>query len=251
MSSAATPTPDTNAPPLSQVSRITNVFFSPTTTFNDIKRDPSWWVAWLLISVISLILVVAIQQKVGFAQAMQNEIASNPVAAERMEKLPPDRRALQMDMIVASTKYVSYASPVMVLILNMVFAGVLMGTFNFGLGTEIGFSTSMAVVMYAFIPSSLKSLLAAISLYAGADPEGFNLRNPVATNLAFFLNRGDHPVLYSLASWVDVFGIWTVILLGIGYSCVSKAKRSTAISVVAGWYVLFALLGAGWVALMG
>jgi hypothetical protein len=96
----------------------------------------------------------------------------------------------------------------------------------------------------------LKSVLGAIALFARADPEGFNPRNPVATNLGFFLGRAEHPVLYSLASSIDLFAIWTVILLAIGYSCVSKVKRSTALSIVAGWYVLITLLGTLWVAVM-
>jgi hypothetical protein len=44
---------------------------------------------------------------------------------------------------------------------------------------------------------------------------------------------------------VDVFNIWTVILLGIGFSCVSKVKRSTAILTVAGWLVIVKLIQAG------
>jgi hypothetical protein len=93
-------------------------------------------------------------------------------------------------------------------------------------------------------------LLAAISLFAGADPEGFNVRNPVATNLGFFVNRIDHPVLHSMLSWVDIFAIWYVVLMGIGFACVSKVPRQKSIWVVAGWYILVALIGSGFVAIM-
>ncbi len=250
MSTAAT-TPSPEAVGLSTVSRIFNVFFSPASTFNDLKRDSSWWVAWLLISVVSILFVVAMQQKVGFGQMMQNEISSNPKAAERVEKLTPEQRQQQMEVGTAFTKYISYSSPIMFLIFAVIVAAVLMGTFNFGTGTEIKFGLSLAVVMYGFLPGILKTLLAVISLYAGADPEAFNPRNPVATNLGFFLSRVDHPVLNSLASSVDIFAIWTIILLGIGYACVSKVKRSTSIGIVAGWYVVITLIGAGWTAIMG
>jgi len=250
MSTPATTVPE-SAAPLSTVARIGNIFFSPSTTFTDLKRDPSWWAAWLLISVFSLIFVFAMGQKVGFERVVQNEINASPKAAERMEKLTPEQRAQQMQISGAFTKYVSYASPVIVLIMACIAAGLLIASFNFGLGAEIPFGVALAVVFYAFVPGILKSLLGAIALYAGADPEAFNPRNPVATNLGFFLSRTDHPVLYSLASSVDIFAIWTVILLGIGFACVSKVKRSTAISVVAGWYILIAMLGAGWVAVMG
>lgn len=237
---ATTPTPEP-APGLSTVARITNVFFSPSTTFTDLKRKPSWWVAWLLISVFSMVFVFAMQQKVGFDQVFENQMKSNPKSAEQLDKMTPDQKAFAEKI----TAGVSYATPVIVLIISMIFAGIYLGTFNFGLGTEVSFGLALAIVFYAGIPQILQSLLGAISLYAGADPEAFNPNNPVATNLGYFISQADHPALFVFGSFIDIFRIWTVILTGIGFSCVSKVKRSTAISVVAGWYVLMALVFSG------
>jgi hypothetical protein len=46
-----------------------------------------------------------------------------------------------------------------------------------------------------------------------------------------------------MASALDVIALWTIVLLGIGFSSNSKVKRSTAIILVAAWY-LFWKLGA-------
>jgi hypothetical protein len=35
--------------------------------------------------------------------------------------------------------------------------------------------------------------------------------------------------------------IWTIVLMGIGFSCNGKVKRSTAITIVAVWYLLWKL----------
>lgn len=237
---ASTPTPEP-APGLSTVSRITNVFFEPSATFTDLKRKPSWWVAWLLISVFSMLFVFAIQQKVGFGQLLENQMRSNPKSAEQFDKMTPEQKAIAEKF----TMGVSYATPVTILILSLIFAGIYVGTFNFGLGTEIPFGLALAIVFYAAIPQILQSLLGAISLYAGADPEGFNPSAPVATSVGYFISQANHPVLFTLGSFIDIFRIWTVILTGIGFACVSKVKRSTAISVTAGWYVLIALVFSG------
>lgn len=244
---AITPSPTPGEPEqgLSEISRITNVFFAPSATFTDLKRKPSWWVAWLLISALSFPLVFAIQQKVGFAQIVRNEISASTYAREAIDKLPADQREQQIEARARIGQYISYAVPITILIIYCLIAGVMMGTFNFGLGTEIPFSLSLAIVMYAYLPNVLKSLLATISLYAGADPESFDSYNPAATNLGFFISRTDHPVLHALGSWVDIFGVWIVVLLGIGFASVSKVKRSTAIYVVAGWYVFIALAFTG------
>jgi hypothetical protein len=248
---ATTPVPAPAAgEKLSTVQRLTNVFFSPSKTFNDLKRDTSWWAAWLLISVFALIFVFAMQKQVGFEQMTRNEIAASPKATERMDKLAPEARDNAIRMQSKISQYFTYGIPVILLIYAVVVSAVLMGTFNFGLGTEVKFGAALAIVLYAWVPGILKSLLAAISLFAGADPEAFNVRNPVATNLGFFINRVDHSVLHNLLSWVDIFAIWYVILIGIGFSCVSKVPRQKAISVVAACYIVAALLLTGLGAIM-
>jgi hypothetical protein len=47
-----------------------------------------------------------------------------------------------------------------------------------------------------------------------------------------------------MASGLDVLVIWSIVLMGIGFACNSKVKRSTAIGVVAGWYVFWKLVTA-------
>ena len=234
------------------MARIVDTFIAPSATFTDLKRNPSWWMAWLLISVVSLAFVFTVGQKVGFGQMWENQMKSNPSSAAQYEKMTPDQRAFGETI----TKVVSYGTPVIVLIIAVIVAAVLMGTFNFGMGTEVPFSLSLAIVFYSMLPGILRTILAIVSLLAGADPSSFDINNPVATNLGYLLNgsvlnRAEHPALYTIASWVDVFGIWNVILLGIGFSCVSKVKRSTAIWVVAAWYLLMGLIFTGLAALRG
>jgi hypothetical protein len=249
MGASAVPAP-VETEKLSAVQRIINVFFSASKTFTDLNRNNGWWQAWLLISAFSLVFIFAMQQKVGFEQITRNEIAASPKTVAQMDKLTPEAREQRIQMSVGITKGFTYAFPLTILLTAAVIAAVLLGTFNFGLGAEMKFGTVLAVLFYAWVPGILKSLLAAISLFAGADPEGFNVRNPAATNIGFFIARADHPVLHSMFSWFDIFNIWYIILLGIGISCVSKVKRGTATTVVAGWYVLIAVIGTCWVALM-
>jgi hypothetical protein len=48
-----------------------------------------------------------------------------------------------------------------------------------------------------------------------------------------------------MASSLDVLIIWTIVLIGIGFASTSKVKRSTAIIVVACWYLLWKLITSG------
>jgi hypothetical protein len=232
---------------LSAMSRMVNTFIAPSQTFSDLKHHTTWtsWIApWLLIAVLSVAYVAVVGQKVGFEQVMRNQLRLSPARAEQLEKLPPEQRARQMDISVKITRVFSFTAPIFNLIFALIIAGVLMATFNFGVGAEVPFKTSLAIVMYSFLAGTLKAVLAIVSLLAGSDPEGFLIQNPVATNPGYFMDAVGSPFLYALASALDVTTIWSLVLCAIGFSCVSKMNKGTTMSVVFGWYVVFTLAGA-------
>jgi hypothetical protein len=62
--------------------------------------------------------------------------------------------------------------------------------------------------------------------------------------LAACAAAADNVFLYSVASAVDIFVIWTLVLTAMGFMCVSKIKTGTAYAVVFGWWMVFTLAGA-------
>ncbi len=243
MTTAAAPLP--GDAPLSEPSRIINSFIAPNKTFTDLRRNSSWWAPWILISVVALLFVYTVQVKVGFDQVIRNEIANNARSEAQLSRLPADQRAERMQGIIKFTQAVAYASPVTGLIAFVIIAAVLMATFNFGAGASIPFKTSLAVVTYGNLPTVVYSLLGILSLAVGVNPEGFNIKNPVATNPAYFLDPTGNRFVYGMASALDLFVLWTLILMAIGYSAVSKLKRSTAVAVIIGWYLVWKLVTSG------
>ena len=192
---SSAPVPET-APALSEGQRLINVFIAPSKTFSDLKRKANWFVPFLVVAVTSWIFVGAAAQKVGFRQMWQNQMRMNPKAQERLAQAPPERRAAAESVSVLITEVLAFAFPVLGLILFLIIAAVLMGTFNFVIGTEVGLGTALAITIYAQLPRIIRAVLAIISLYAGADPESFMLQNPVASNLGFLVDATAHPALY-------------------------------------------------------
>ncbi len=240
--------------PLSTAGRIVNTFVAPSQTFLDLKRKTTWtsWVApWLLSVVFAWIFVAVMAQKIGFEQVSENQLKLRPKQAEQIEKLPAEQRAQQKKMSIAITKGISYGIPFMSLIFLVIISLVLMASFNFGVGAEVSFKTSLAIVMYASLVGIVKSVLGMAAMFAGLDPEGFFPQNPVATNPGYFLNPVESPVLYQALSAVDVIAIWMLVLTAIGFSCVSKMTKGTTLAVVFGWYLLVTLIGTGLTALFG
>jgi hypothetical protein len=245
---AAAPVPPASVPaaepaPLSEGARIINTFIAPSKTFTDLRRNASWWGPWLLICIVSIIFVYAIDRQISFEQVSRNEIAHS-ARAEQFDKLSPDDQAKQIRFTVALIRYLSYGTPVTILLYFAIGAVVLWATFNFGAGANVPFKTAYAIMFYGVLPSVIASILGTISMFAGVDPEGFNVKNPVATNPAYFMDRAGNKFVYEMASSLDVIAIWSIVLLGIGFACNSKVKRSTAIAIVAGWYLFWKLASA-------
>ncbi len=240
------PAPETAPKGLSEPERVINTFIAPSKTMEDIRRNASWWLPFILTAIISSAFFFTIEKKVGFDQVVANQIAQSAKAQEQMDKMPPDQRERAMEMRAKGTKFFTiYLGWIFGLIAAVIVAAVLMATFNFGLGAEVKFKTALAIVMFSWLPSIARALLGIITLFAGSDPEAFNLNNPVATNLAAFMTPGQHPFLYGMGQMIDIVSIWIVFLLALGFAKNSKVKTGTAFGVVLGWYVLVSVVGAG------
>jgi hypothetical protein len=240
----ASPATTAEPAPLSEGARIINTFIAPSKTFTDLRRNASWWAPFLLVVIVSTAFVYSVDQKIGFLKVAENQLQMSPKQSAQVEKLPPDQREQQMRQRTTGTKVVSYIFPVFTLIIWLIIAAVLYATFKFAAGADVTFKVSLAIVIFAGLPGVLKTVLAMISVLAGMSPDSFSFQSPVATNPGYFLNPADSPFLYNIMSSLDIFLIWTLVLTAIGFTCVSKVKRSTAFAIVFGWWIVFTLAGA-------
>ena len=225
---------------LSQVERVVDAYVEPSKTFTDIRRSSSWWLPFLLAVIVGYIFVFAIQHEIGWQKVAESTVQNNAQMQQRMSTMTPAQVQQIYSRIAVFTKGSLYASPVFVLVFALIGAAILTGSFNFGLGARAKFSQYFAVWLYAGLPLLLKSLLASITLFAGLGADQFQLKNPVGTNIGFFLG-GAPGWLSTLFTSVDIFTIWTVILLVLGCSIVAKVKRNQSAIIVVGWWVLIIL----------
>jgi hypothetical protein len=236
------PTPEPAA--LSEGARIIDTFIAPSKTFTDLRRSAAWWGPFILMSIFTIAFFLVVGQKIGFHKVVENQIEASPKASARMDQLPADQREQALTRQAKGTQYFGYAYPVVILLINLIISSLLFATFKFAAGAAVKFKVAFAIVMYAGLPGILRGALAMVSILAGANPDGFSLQNPAATNPAYFMNQASSPFLYSLMSSLDIFLLWTLILTAIGFTCVSKVKRGTSFAIVFGWWILFTLIGA-------
>lgn len=244
MAASSTQVPQ-EVPPLSQGQRLLDTFFAPSKTFTDLRRSASWWAPFLVMVVVSFLFVYVVSEKVGFRKVTENQIRVQPKQAERIERLPADQREKTLEQQVTVTKAISYGFPLLTLIWYALLAGVLLATLRFGASAEVKFKTLFALVIYASLPGLIKVGLAMVSLVAGVSSDSFTFQNPVATNPGYFIDPVANPVLHAFLSSIDVFTIWTLVLTGLGITCISKVKSGTAYAVVFGWFAVVVLIGVG------
>jgi hypothetical protein len=232
--------------PLSPVERLVDIFIAPAKTFHDILRDSSWWLPWLLGVLLTLGFGLAVQQKIGWDKTYTNILVQSPQAQQdRIAQLPADQQARQKAIGASFVKYIFWATPVLGLLFAAIAAMVLLATLNFGLGGSATFPRMFAVWMYATLPFLVQGILSIITIFAGLDAESFNLKNPVGTNIGYFLPLDSPKWLLALGTSLDVLTIWVLILLTIGCAIVAKMKKSTAAVAVWGWWILITLVKVG------
>jgi len=243
MAASEPPTPPPSQPGLSEPARIINAFVAPRKTFEDLRQNPSWWMPWLVAAVFTVVFALVAVQKLDMRHLVQQRIDQSPSAQARMEQLSPEQREQTMALQATITKITFYVYPMISLIIGLLVAAVLMGVFNFGFAAEIPFQRALAIVFYSFLPAGiLTTVLLSVSILVSADPNSIDLTNPMPTNPGFFMDPQGSKFLYGLASGLDVFRIWTILLLGLGFSAASSNRKPSAGAAITTMVVIYGLL---------
>ena len=244
MSDAVAVAGQPSGPGLSQVERVVDTFVAPTKTFKDILRSTSWWLPFLLLVLVTLGTTVVVEKQVGWGRVAENQLHQNPKQEEAMANLTPEQRASRMQVTANVWRYLSYCSFAFILVFVAIFALIYWASFNFGLGAKTTFGQMFAVCMYASLPRLLIGLLSIVMLLFGNSADSYDARNPVGTNLAYFLPDSG-PALKAALGFFDVIGLWQLALLVIGTAIVAKVSTGKAAAVVVGWWVIGLLVSVG------
>jgi len=247
MSTSYTPTPESHPEPapepqaaISPFGRVIGMFFSPKATFEDIARKPSWIAPVAVILVLSIVGVVALNSHFDWRGYISQQIEKSPRAAS----LSADQKQQQIEGGAKFAPIMAYVFgiPVPVLML-LVIALVYWGAYNLMAGTGVNFAQSFAIIAHAWVPISIVgSFIFLLVLFI--KPVGtFDLDNPVATNLAVILPDDASKWLQGLCKNIDLFEIWKLILIGMGFAAVNprKLKGAKPYTIAFGVFIVYVI----------
>lgn len=228
------------APPLSELSRLSAVFFDPQRAFADIVARPRWVVPLLLSVLVAVAFVYLYSQRVGWARYLERTLEKNP----QMQALSIEQRQQVIERQLPLVSTFGYVGAVAGTALSvLVVAGVLLWVSNLVLGAELVFRRMFAVTCYGFLPNALAGLLGILMLFLKA-PEDFDVENPTAFNIGAYLDAEATPKwLVAIASSIDLFSIWVMLLLALGMAAASRKLSfgKALAAVVSVWVVWVAL----------
>ena len=244
---------------LGPFARLTGTLLSPGETFADVNRKPTW-IAPMIIAICTVLAsTVFFQWRVNpdWDSIMRNQIK------KRMERSNQTLTEEQMQQQVNFAKGIAKFSPLIGAVVTPVIYVVLAGIFALGLmfiQAKTTFKKILSVVSWSCAATAIVATIVTMASLMVRDEESLRSIDPtqsagiVPSNLAAFLSSETPAVIKSLAGSIDIFTIWVLILLTIGFAAIAGARKITTsktATVVFGFWAVYVLIKMGWAAAFG
>jgi hypothetical protein len=231
------PLRDGEAPAVGEASRIALVLLQPARVFRAIAAKPTWLLALLL----TLAVNVGVRQVVAAKldpNAMRPLLEKRGLSEQKIEEVLAQQTETRP--LVTGLKIVGGAVMTAIFLLLAV---ALFWTMCKLMGSELSFAHGISVTLHGLVPLVLAGLLAVPVILSResisyADAMSGNL---LASHAGVFAGEDAGLVTSAALSSIDIFSIWAIVLLVMGFSIVGRiSKTSAAVAVLVPW-----LLGIG------
>lgn len=192
----------------------------------------------------SLLLSLALVPRIDFERAALDNLERQPDAAE----ITPHQREEKLDSARKLGAVAGYAGAALGPAASAFAAALFLWLAFRVAGARPAFAPTMAVAAWALLPRALESilLLPAALRNGSLAPEAVARLAPWSA--AFWLGDGARPPVASLASSLNLFGLWSAALVCLGMASVAGTSRTRSAAVAV---ALWAAVAAGGMALAG
>lgn len=237
--------------PITEIRRISGVFAEPSTVFADIARKGRWWLIAAVLILLNVVAVSAMVQRVGYDLMIGKTLEQN----RQIQEMSAEQRA---QVYESQRKFMPIAvrvfPPVAILGGMLIVAAVLLFTYRFLLDAEVKYKEALNITAYSFLPPAVAGNIMFFALLYLKPPDEFDFESASGLSLGSFLSRDTAAWLRSLANSLDLFTIWTIVLIATGFTALCGARRMpfsrSLWGVLAPWLV-YVLAKMGFAALTG
>jgi len=244
---------------LGPMSRLSGTLLSPGETFEDVNRKPTF-IAPMIIAIATVIvgsLFFSWRVKPDWDQVIRTQIRKQ---VERSgQSIPEDQMQQRVNIGKTIAKYIPIIGAVFTPVVFVAIAGIFALCLMF-VQAKTTFKKILSVVCWSWAATSVIQTVVTIASLMIKDEESLRSLDPtqaasiVPTSVASFLPSDTSAVIRAIAGSLDVFSIWYMILLAIGFAAIAgsrKIKTSTTGGVVFGIWVLLVLVKVGYAAAFG
>jgi len=221
-------------------SALVGVVMSPGETFQQLEKKPFWLVPLVLFMVLSIVTTVAFMPKFDFESAIRDQLARQGQEVDEAQVATIVK--IQRPIIYTTA---AVGTPFVLFIMALVF---MLGFKAFG--GEGRFAQFFSITTFAWTPQVLKSIIGAIVVFTRESVRVEDAQTLVMSNLGFLADPVEKPAMFALLASFDVFTIWSLVLLIMGYGVVSKRPRGQSIGIVVAIWLVY-VIGKTGIALIG
>lgn len=214
-------------------SDLAEIFYSPTEVFER-RRDGGFWLPLFVLFIASVIIFYAtknVMQPVfdaEWARGAAKMQAKNPnLTAEQLQQ----GKGMAQTFAIVGVFFSTFIGPLI--------AGVVLWLVSKMFGVRQSITAAITVAVFALFPFIIEGLVNAIQA-AFMSEASITSRYSLSLGPARFLD-GSTSKLHALLGHIDVFTIWTAILIAIGVRVTGNATRNQAIGVAIVMWIIGAI----------
>jgi hypothetical protein len=178
--------------------------------------------------------------RVDFAATMRSQL-------EKQGQLTPEQMETTVRISAAFSKGAAIFSPLFPVVIVLVVAAMLWFLFRL-FGSDGTYRGAISVTAFSWLPLSLASILRASLLATRTSITGEEFATLLKSNLAFLTDMATQPGLFIILGSIDLFVIWALILLTLGFAHLSKFSRARSAALVFSFWFGWVLVMSGLVA---
>lgn len=226
--------------------RMAGALFAPAETFADIARRPDVLVPLLLFIAIGYVAVFLSFRHMDFDAVLAQQ-------HEMMKKQNPNVSDADFERVAGFTKAMmkvtQFVAPIIGAAWWAILALILFGAFRI-MGADLGYKQAFSATLYAWMPLILFSIVSTIVIVLRNDLiDPTTMPTLVKSNPAFLVDMKEQPVLFALLASLDLFTIWTIVLLIFGFAAASKFSRAKSAAIIVSLWIVMLVIRIGFAAL--
>ncbi|MEO6588985.1 MAG: YIP1 family protein, partial [Pyrinomonadaceae bacterium] len=217
---------------MSAFERLTKIFYAPTEVFQNLRRHPRWFVAVLIISILSA----------AYSTIFYNYVGADKITNYTVDKVadsgwvPADKVAdMRREQLEASTNPIARAGTAVSGFVGQTFFHAFLGLvfflFALAMGGKLNYWQAFSVSVYAAFPVGLIRYVLSSGLIYLKDPSDIHpilgQTTLLQDNLSFLVIPSEHPTLFVLLAAIGILSFYWLWLCATGIKNTGERVSST------------------------